>query len=92
MTFYADAIRNAQNANLHHEQALAHELTAKFYLSLNQERLAITDIKQAYYLYRNWQAHNKASEIEKEFINIMPNLSQPDLNTQLRLNTKNSHR
>ena len=88
MTFYADAICNAQNANLHHEQALAHELTAKFYLSLNQERLAITDIKQAYYLYRNWQAHNKVSEIEKEFINIMPNLSQPDLNTQLSLTRK----
>jgi len=90
MMLYSNAISNAEKVNLQHEQALAHELTAKFYLSLNQVRLAISDIKQAYYLYRNWHAHNKASEIEKEFISIMPNLSQPDLNTQLN-QTRKTH-
>jgi len=85
MTLYADAISSSEKAKLHHEQALAHELTAKFYLSLNQVRLAITDIKQAYYLYRNWDAHHKATDVEKEFTSILPNLSQPDLNAQLNL-------
>ncbi len=90
IALYGRAIEGAEKSQLLHEQALAHELSAKFYLNLNQLRVATADIKQAHYLYSNWHADNKVKHLEQSYMGIIPNLSRGGIltNNSIATSTK----
>jgi PAS domain S-box-containing protein len=67
------------------EEALANELTAKFYLDWGKEKVAAVYMQEAYYCYAHWGAKAKVTDLEKHY----PQLLAPILNqTRSSLSTQ----
>ncbi|MCP4132037.1 MAG: AAA family ATPase [bacterium] len=64
---YARAIKLANENKFLHEEALALELTAKFWWGLNDEGLAAYYMEKAHHTYRVWGAVAKAKHIEQKY-------------------------
>ncbi len=64
MNLYAQAIAAAGEAGFLVDEALANELYARFWWSLQQRQLALNFIREAYYLYRRWGALAKCRQLE----------------------------
>ncbi|MGB3532591.1 MAG: AAA family ATPase [Microcoleaceae cyanobacterium] len=60
------------------EEALANELTAKFYLNWGKEKIAQDYLTQAYYCYSRWGAKAKIQDLEQRY----PQLLAPILQQQ----------
>jgi predicted ATPase/signal transduction histidine kinase/DNA-binding response OmpR family regulator/tRNA A-37 threonylcarbamoyl transferase component Bud32 len=73
---YDKAIALAKENEYINEEALAHELAAKFYLSWGKEIIAQTYMTNAYYAYIRWGALAKVEDLEKRY----PQLLAPVLN------------
>jgi signal transduction histidine kinase len=73
---YDQAIAGAKEHKYLHEEALANELAAKFYLSFNKEKIAKTYLIDAYYCYANWGARAKIESLETTY----PHLLEPIIN------------
>ncbi|OBQ19731.1 ATP-binding sensor histidine kinase [Anabaena sp. AL93] len=73
---YDQAIIGAKKHKYLHEEALANELAAKFYLSFNKEKIAKTYLIDAYYCYANWGARAKIESLETTY----PHLLEPIIN------------
>ena len=67
MELYDKAIAGAKENKYLHEEALAHELAAKFYLSFDKEKIAKTYLIDAYYCYANWGAKAKIVNLETTY-------------------------
>jgi predicted ATPase/signal transduction histidine kinase len=81
--YYDRAISGAKANGYIQEEALANELTAKFYLNCGKEKVAQTYMQEAYYCYAHWGAKAKVDDLEKRY----PHLLQPILQQQrLKLN------
>ncbi|MFK8185746.1 MAG: ATP-binding protein, partial [Phormidesmis sp.] len=83
MTHYEHAISGAKANNAPHEEALANELAAKFYLSWNQEKVAATYLQEAYYCYARWGAGAKTTALETHYPQLLKPILQstvPSLN------------
>ncbi|BAY23413.1 two-component hybrid sensor and regulator [Calothrix sp. NIES-2100] len=78
---YDKAISLAQDHQFIHEEALANELAAKFYLDWDKKQFAQLYIINAYYCYARWGAKAKVNHLEKSY----PQLLQPIL-LQQRIN------
>ncbi|MBD1929542.1 AAA family ATPase [Trichocoleus sp. FACHB-90] len=61
------AIALAKENEYINEQALAHELAAKFYLSWGKEKIARTYMTDAYYAYSRWGALAKVKHLEEKY-------------------------
>ncbi|KAI9130702.1 AAA family ATPase [Acaryochloris sp. CCMEE 5410] len=72
---YDRAIQGAKENQYIQEEALAHELTAKFYLNWGKEQAAVGYLQAAYYCYARWGATAKTDELEWCY----PDLLQPIL-------------
>lgn len=72
------AIDLAKENEYPQEDAIAHELAAKFYLNWGKEKIAKTYLIYAYYGYANWGAKAKVEELEKRY----PQLLTPILNRE----------
>ncbi|MCM0589002.1 MAG: AAA family ATPase [Gloeotrichia echinulata CP02] len=89
MDYYDPAIATAKANEYLNEEALANELTAKFYLEWGKEKIAQVYLTDAYYAYARWGAKAKINDLEKRY----PNLLYPILKREtIRLNSseKNS--
>ena len=73
---YDQAIAGAKEHKYLHEEALANELAAKFYLSFNKDKIAKTYLIDAYYCYANWGARAKIESLETTY----PHLLEPIIN------------
>ncbi|MEG4519083.1 MULTISPECIES: AAA family ATPase [unclassified Microcoleus] len=73
--FYDRAIQLAQENQFLNEEALAHELAAKFYLDWGKEKVAAGYMQEAYYCYARWGAKAKTDDLEKRY----PDLLRPIL-------------
>ena len=73
--FYDRAIQLAKENQFLHEEALAHELAAKFYLDWGKEKVAAGYMQEAYYCYARWRAKAKTDDLEKRY----PHLLRPIL-------------
>ena len=73
---YDKAIAAAGDNGYIHEEALANELAAKFYLQWGKEKIARSYIIDAYYGYARWGAKAKVDGLEKRY----PKLLAPILN------------
>jgi predicted ATPase/signal transduction histidine kinase len=80
---YDRAISLAQQNDYLNEEALAHELAAKFYLAWGKEKIARVYLIDAYYAYARWGAKAKVADLEKRY----PELLASILNSQTSLQT-----
>ncbi len=62
---YDQAIALAKENEYINEEAIAHELAAKFYLSWGKETIGRTYMIDAYYAYRHWGAIAKVKDLER---------------------------
>jgi predicted ATPase/signal transduction histidine kinase len=76
MELYDKAITGSKENKYLHEEALANELAAKFYLSFDKEKIAKTYLIDAYYCYANWGAKAKIENLETTY----PHLLEPIIN------------
>jgi predicted ATPase/signal transduction histidine kinase/tRNA A-37 threonylcarbamoyl transferase component Bud32 len=67
MDLYETAIAGARENEYLHEEALAYELAAKFYLARGMERIAQTYLKEAHYRYQQWGANAKVKDLEERY-------------------------
>ncbi|BAY12479.1 trifunctional serine/threonine-protein kinase/ATP-binding protein/sensor histidine kinase [Calothrix sp. NIES-2098] len=75
---YDKAIALAKENEYINEEALAHELAAKFYLSWGKHSIAQTYMTNAYYAYVRWGAVAKVKDLEAKY----PQLITRSSNTQ----------
>ncbi|MHC5738204.1 trifunctional serine/threonine-protein kinase/ATP-binding protein/sensor histidine kinase [Nostoc sp.] len=84
MEMYDRAIQGAKENEYIQEEALAHELAAKFYLGWGKEQIAQIYLINAYYCYVRWGAKAKVYDLEKRY----PQLLAPILQSEtIRLNS-----
>lgn len=62
---YDEAIKGARDYGFSNDEALSHELAAKFYLSLGREINARMHFEQAHARYEDWGASAKARQLEE---------------------------
>jgi hypothetical protein len=87
--YYDKAIVGARDSEYLQEEALANELTARFYLSWGKEKVAASYILEAYYCYARWGATTKVDDLEKRY----PQLLKPILQLQnIKGNNPNNER
>ncbi|HEY9834436.1 MAG TPA: AAA family ATPase [Stenomitos sp.] len=76
--FYDRAINLAQEYEYINEEALAHELAAKFYLGWGKQTIAQAYMIHAYYAYARWGAKAKVHELEKHYSQLLAPLFQSE--------------
>ncbi|KAF3888011.1 MULTISPECIES: trifunctional serine/threonine-protein kinase/ATP-binding protein/sensor histidine kinase [Nostocales] len=81
---YDRAITGAQENKYIHEEAIANELAAKFYLNLGKEKIAKTYMLDAYYAYSRWGAKAKVEDLEKHYAKLLNPILQRE---KIRLNS-----
>lgn len=72
---YERAIQGAKDNEYIQEEALAYELTAKFYLARGREKIAQTYMKEAHYCYVRWGAMAKVKDLETRYPQLFPQSS-----------------
>ncbi|MDZ8078671.1 MAG: AAA family ATPase [Nostoc sp. DcaGUA01] len=81
---YDRAISLAKKNEYLNEEALANELTARFYLEWGKEKFAQTYLSDAYYCYVRWGATVKVNDLAKRYPQLlMPILQQEKLSLEL---------
>ena len=68
---YDKAIAGAKENQYIHEEALACELAAEFYLVQGMEKIARTYLKEAHYCYQQWGAGAKVKDLETRYPQLM---------------------
>ncbi|MCL1464628.1 trifunctional serine/threonine-protein kinase/ATP-binding protein/sensor histidine kinase [Argonema galeatum] len=83
--YYDRAISLAKENQFLNEEALANELTAKFYLEWGKEKVAQAYMIEAYYCYARWGAKAKVDDLEKRYPQLLaPILQQSCSSTSLK--------
>ncbi|HIE01984.1 MAG TPA: serine/threonine-protein kinase PknK, partial [Thiotrichaceae bacterium] len=67
MDLYEKGIAGAKENEYLHEEALAYELAAEFYLGRGMEKFAQTYLKEAHYRYQQWGAMAKVTDLEERY-------------------------
>ncbi|MGK7892164.1 MAG: ATP-binding protein, partial [Xenococcus sp. (in: cyanobacteria)] len=73
---YERAIQGARDNEYLHEEAIAYELAAEFYLTVGREKIAETYIREVHYGYVRWQCQAKIGDLEQRYPQF---LSQPSI-------------
>lgn len=93
--YYDRAVEHARINNYINEEALAQELTAKFYLKQQKEAIAKAYMREAIYCYTSWGAKAKVTDLETrypELISKIP-IATPEIlfnNFEVETNRVNS--
>ncbi|HAJ61670.1 MAG TPA: serine/threonine protein kinase, partial [Cyanobacteria bacterium UBA8543] len=74
MDYYDRAIQGAKENEYIQEEALAHELAAKFYLAWGKETIAQTYLTNAYYAYARWGAKAKVEDLETRYPQLLTSI------------------
>ena len=74
---YDRAIAGAKANQYLHEEALANELAAKFYLNWNKAKMAAIYLQEAYYCYAQWGAKAKTRQLERTYLQLLTPILQP---------------
>ncbi|MGH1396460.1 MAG: trifunctional serine/threonine-protein kinase/ATP-binding protein/sensor histidine kinase [Trichormus sp.] len=82
--YYDRAINLAKENQYIHEEALANELAAKFYLEWGKQKIAQSYLTEAYYGYSRWGAKAKVNDLIKRYTQLLtPILQKEELSSQL---------
>jgi signal transduction histidine kinase len=76
---YDRAIREATEQGYLHEEALANELAAEFYLSCGKEKIAQTYLTDAYYGYVRWGAVAKVKDLEARYPQFLSSITTKEI-------------
>lgn len=68
---YDDAIAGARANGYLQDEALAHELAARFYLDWGKTRVARAYLQEAYECYRRWGATTKVTHLERLYPHLL---------------------
>ena len=68
---YESAIAGAKENEYIHEEALANELAAKFYLRWRKQKIAKAYLDDAYYGYIRWGAKAKVKDLQKRYPQLL---------------------
>ncbi len=71
MEAYDRAIALAKENEYIHDEAIAYELAAKFYLDWGKQTIAQTYLTAAYYSYARWGALAKVKDLEKRYSELL---------------------
>ncbi|AFY43174.1 AAA family ATPase [Nostoc sp. PCC 7107] len=82
--FYDLAISISKENEFIHEEALANELAANFYLVWGKEKIAKPYLMDAYYAYVRWGALTKAQELQKRHPYLLAAIIQEEKLSQNR--------
>jgi predicted ATPase/signal transduction histidine kinase len=74
--YYDRAISLAKANGYIQEEALAHELAAKFYLEWGKAKVAAGYMQEAYYCYAKWGAKAKVADLEKRYFQLLAPILQ----------------
>ena len=74
---YDRAIELAREHQYPHEEALACELAAKFYLGWDKTDIARSYLTEAYYAYSRWGAKAKIEDLEQRYPQLLAAILQP---------------
>jgi predicted ATPase/signal transduction histidine kinase len=74
---YDLAIAGAKEYQFGHEEALANELAAKFYLDWGKEKIAQVYAMSAYYGYGRWGATAKVEQLTRLYPQLLTSILQP---------------
>ncbi|ACC82163.1 trifunctional serine/threonine-protein kinase/ATP-binding protein/sensor histidine kinase [Nostoc punctiforme] len=74
--YYDRAIAKAKENEYLNEEALANELTAKFYLEWGKERIAQEYLINSYYCYTRWGAKAKVDNLEQRYPQLLAPILQ----------------
>ncbi|MEG4573323.1 ATP-binding sensor histidine kinase [Microcoleus sp. N3A4] len=85
MEMYDKAIAIAKENKYINEEALAHELAAKFYLSWGKETIAQVYMQNAHYSYQVWGAIAKVEDLEQKYPQFLARTSAKTT-TQTKVN------
>jgi PAS domain S-box-containing protein len=78
MQLYEQAIRSARNHGFVNNEALAHEIAARFYADRGLDRIARTYLEEARDGYRQWGADGKVRQLEVQYPFLTIELPAPD--------------
>ncbi|MDZ8050388.1 MAG: AAA family ATPase [Aulosira sp. ZfuVER01] len=78
LDFYDLAITTAKANNYPHEEAIANELAAKFYLEWGKNSIVQEYLINAYYCYARWGATAKIKHLEQHYSQFLLPILQPD--------------
>ncbi|MBE8986195.1 ATP-binding sensor histidine kinase [Nostoc sp. LEGE 12450] len=78
MEFYDRAILLAKEHEYINEEAIAQELTAKFYLEWGKHKIAQTYLTDAYYSYVRWGALAKVDDLAKRYPQLLAPIFQQE--------------
>ena len=81
---YDLAIAGAKQNKFIQEEALAKELTARFYLEWDKAKIAQTYLTEAYYAYARWQAKAKVEDLESHYPELLLPILHQTLDRQTR--------
>ncbi|MBW4510071.1 MAG: AAA family ATPase [Scytonematopsis contorta HA4267-MV1] len=79
MDMYDKSIQSAKNNQYIQDEALANELAAKFYLTINKPKIATAYLNHAYLAYTSWGSAAKAQDLLTRY----PDLLTPQTNLSL---------
>ncbi len=79
MEYYDQAIQGARNSGYIHEEAIANELAAEFYLALGREKIAQMYLINAYSGYIQWGAVVKIRSLKKAYPQLLHEASATNL-------------
>jgi PAS domain S-box-containing protein len=77
MTQYDQAIRSAQANGFAHNEALANELAARFFVMQGFEKIARVYLQDAHDAYLRWGANGKARQLEQCYPTLKPYADHP---------------
>ncbi len=77
LDLYDQAIESARKGELVHNQALANELAAKFWLAKGKEKIARAYMTDAHHLYIYWGATAKVRDLEQKYPQLLTRPTAP---------------
>ncbi len=90
MELFDLAIAGAKENEFIHEEALANELAAKFYLKWGKQKIAKAYLYDAYYGYIRWGAQAKVNDLKKHYPQLLNHLilqEETDLNSDDKISS-----
>jgi PAS domain S-box-containing protein len=87
MESYEKAMAGARKNGYLQEEALAYELTAKFYLAHKMEKVAQTYLQEAYHAYQRWGATAKVQHLQTQYPQLLAKWSTATNQSHTRMIT-----
>jgi GAF domain-containing protein len=87
MEYYDCAIQGAKEQGYIHEEALANERAAEFYLSLGREKIMQTYLVESYNCYVRWGAIAKVKDLESRYPQLLSLNSKETSSRELTVTT-----